>query len=290
MNTDIRINVSLFRHPKAIKLRRRLGADGVIALIELWCWAAQYRPNGVLHDMTEEDIELAAQWPNESLTDRSTFVTTLLELRWVNLDNGVYSLHDWVDHNGYASCANDRSDKSRFSRMAKTHPAIYKELKAKGVTAISAEDFRKVTTVKRPLNDSLNTSLTERISPLPSPSPSPSPKDIHAQEDDQATDLQVEKLRALHLEVCGMASMPPMDRFREWLAAGKTYREIETAYLKVSGYPMPSRARLVIDFVEDPHDKRTGSGKRKTDGKTEPAGNTEGPKDWAGDMPAVGVG
>jgi hypothetical protein len=89
--------------------------------------------------------------------------------------------------------------------------------------------------------------------------------------------------------------MPPSDRFREWLEDGKTYREIETAYLKVSGYPMPSRARLVIDFVEDPHDNRTGAGKagkRKAAGKTQGYVDKEddGPKDWAGDMPAVGGG
>jgi len=167
LNSDIRIAVGFLDHPKTIKLRRRLGWEGFESLLRLWFWAAQYRPDGVFNDMTDEDIEIAAQWSN----DRSTFVTTLVELRLLDVDNNVYSLHKWVDRNGYAASANDRSDKSRFARMAKTNRAIYEELKEKGVDSISAEDYRRLTTVQRPLNET----LTERISPLPSPSPLPLP-------------------------------------------------------------------------------------------------------------------
>lgn len=177
MNSDIRLAVGFLDHPKTIKLRRKLGWEGFESLLRLWCWSAQYRPDGVFNDMTEEDIEIAAQWNNEnneSLTNRSTFVTTLVELRWLDVDNGVYSLHKWVDRNGYAASANDRSDKSRFSRMAKTHPSIYTELKGKGVDSISANDYRKVTFRSTVVNESLNETLTNRSSPLPSPLPSPS--------------------------------------------------------------------------------------------------------------------
>ena len=177
MNSDIRLAVGFLDHPKTIKLRRKLGWEGFESLLRLWCWSAQYRPDGVFNDMTEEDIEIAAQWNNEnndSLTIRSTFVTTLVELRWLDVDNGVYSLHKWVDRNGYAASANDRSDKSRFSRMAKTHPSIYTELKGKGVDSISSNDYRKVTNRSTVVNESFNESLTNRSSPLPSPLPSPS--------------------------------------------------------------------------------------------------------------------
>lgn len=189
MNTDIRLNVNMLRHHKTVKLKRRLGPDAVLCLLSLWLWSAQHRPDGILSGMTDEDIDIAAGWDNnefndrsttvnEPLNDRSIFVETLVDLRFIDTENGEYALHDWTDHNGYAASAVDRSDKSRFSRMAKTHSHIYAELKEKGVTSITAEEYHKLTTVQRPLNDSLTIverHLTNRLSPLPSPSPSPLP-------------------------------------------------------------------------------------------------------------------
>ena len=191
MNTDIRLNVNMLRHPKTVKLKRRLGPDAVLCLLSLWLWSAQYRPDGILSGMTDEDIDIAAGWNNNELNDRSTtvneplndrsiFVETLVDLRFIDDENGEYALHDWTDHNGYAASAVDRSDKSRFSRMAKTHSHIYAELKEKGVTSITAEEYHKLTTVKRPFNDSLTTvqrETTNRLSPSPLPSPLPLPKE-----------------------------------------------------------------------------------------------------------------
>lgn len=171
MNKDIRLSVDFFDHPKTIKLHRYLGAEGVIALQRLWLYAAKHRCSGVLADMDEEEIAMAARWPN----DVTTFVTTLVNVRWLDVIDGTYVLHDWTDHNGYAVAAEDRSDKARFSRLAKTHPRIYSELKEKGFDAIDADEYRRITTVKRYVNEPLKESLTERISPSPDPSPDPSP-------------------------------------------------------------------------------------------------------------------
>ena len=40
MNIDIRLKLDLFEHPKLQKLRRRLGAEGVLSLLRLWLWAS----------------------------------------------------------------------------------------------------------------------------------------------------------------------------------------------------------------------------------------------------------
>jgi hypothetical protein len=169
MNTDIRLKVGFFFHPKTIKLKRRFGSQGVESLLTLWCWSSQYRPDGVLSGMTHEDIEIAACWNyvNDRSTNVATFVDTLIDLRWIDVNDGVLSLHGWGEHNGYASSSSDRSDKSRFSRLAKLAPSVYAELREQGVAAISAEDYKRLTTVQRP--------LTNRSSPIPSPIPSPSP-------------------------------------------------------------------------------------------------------------------
>ena len=60
--SDIRLSVDFFQHPKTIKLERRLGIEGVKALLSLWMWDAQNRPDGVLSGMDPEDIEIAAGW------------------------------------------------------------------------------------------------------------------------------------------------------------------------------------------------------------------------------------
>ena len=40
MNSDFRVSVDFFAHHKTKKLRRRLGYEGVVALLQLWAYAA----------------------------------------------------------------------------------------------------------------------------------------------------------------------------------------------------------------------------------------------------------
>ena len=115
MNTDFRIEIGFFSHPKTQKLRRRLKAEGESALVRLWSHTAQYRPRGVLTGMDTEDIALAAAWQG----DADEFVRTLEELRFLDRDGSAWSVHDWKDHNAYAYAAPDRSEKSRRAAEAK---------------------------------------------------------------------------------------------------------------------------------------------------------------------------
>ncbi len=186
MNTDIRISVQFINHPKTIKLERRLGFQGVKSLIELWSWAALNRPDGnlgggndrlttVQHPLDEEDIEIAAQWPGEP----GVFIETLVELRWLDQNEQGYTLHEWLQHNPWVAGVDNRGNKARFSRMAKTHPEIYKTLREQGIDEISAQEFARLkaeparlTTVERSFNDS-STTVDTLLTPSPSPSPSP---------------------------------------------------------------------------------------------------------------------
>ena len=43
MNSDFRVSVDFFAHHKTKKLRRRLGYEGVVALLQLWAYAARVR-------------------------------------------------------------------------------------------------------------------------------------------------------------------------------------------------------------------------------------------------------
>ena len=98
MNTDIRISVGFWQHPKTKKTIRRLGLEGVMALQVLWIWAAQNRPDGNLRGMDGEDVELAAGWEGEE----GSFFATCLGL-WIDEDAEGLRLHDWEEHNPWVS-------------------------------------------------------------------------------------------------------------------------------------------------------------------------------------------
>ena len=93
MNTDIRLSVFFLDHPKTVKLKRRLGLDGVESLIRLWTWTALNRPDGDI-GQDPDDIEIAARWDGEP----GAFVSALESLRWIDLRDGRYLLHDWDNH------------------------------------------------------------------------------------------------------------------------------------------------------------------------------------------------
>lgn len=191
MNTDIRISVDFFAHHKTRKLRKRIGADGVLSLIQLWTYAAKLRPDGDLDGMSEEDIELAADWIGE---DRA-FVAALADVGFLECVDGRYILHDWLENNPWAGGSDARSDASRFSRMARSFPNEYQTLVQAGIKGISKADYEELklaknpstivqriingtsTTVEQSLNDrkdsdpNRSNESNERSSPAPSPSP-----------------------------------------------------------------------------------------------------------------------
>ncbi|GAM11253.1 hypothetical protein OR1_03564 [Geobacter sp. OR-1] len=94
----------------------RLGEDGTGFLVDLWIAVALDRPNGVLSGLDDVDIALMAGWEGDS----KQFVSALIETGFIDQDcDGMYSVHDWVEHNGYASAAAVRSEAARKAAHAK---------------------------------------------------------------------------------------------------------------------------------------------------------------------------
>lgn len=114
MNTDIRLSVGFWSHPKTKKTARRLGLDGVRSLQILWLWAAQNRPDGNLSGMDWEDIELAADWQGE---ERAFFELCLG--MWIDETPDGYALHDWQEHNPWQAEADARSEKARKAAQSR---------------------------------------------------------------------------------------------------------------------------------------------------------------------------
>jgi len=109
MSKDIRIATSFIHHPKTIKLRTRLGAEGLVSLISLWAFAGEYRPKGRLKNMSDEDIAIASQWAG----DPAELIKVLDEIGWIDSNNGDWILHDWEEHNGYAFYADERKERAK---------------------------------------------------------------------------------------------------------------------------------------------------------------------------------
>lgn len=161
MNSDIRLSVGFFDHPKIIKLERQLGLEGITALLRLWLWAAQNRPSGILSGMDEEDIEIVARWNGEA----RAFNDAVRRLKLLDAVGDMFQIHDWQEHNTWQSEAENRSNASRLSRMAKTHPEIYKMLDEAGIKGISKEVYAVITASNDP-KAALERLLTNPLSPF----------------------------------------------------------------------------------------------------------------------------
>jgi hypothetical protein len=156
MNTDIRLAVGFWEHPKTVKLIRRLGLEGPVSLQRLWLWATQNRPDGVLSGMDAEDIEIASRWNGEC----TAFYDVLTELGFVDVIDGIPTLHGWQERNSWQAESDLRAGKSRLSRLARSFPDAHKNLVSGGRVAITEAEYAlirsnngRTTVVQRILND-----------------------------------------------------------------------------------------------------------------------------------------
>lgn len=135
---DIRIDVDFFQHSKTRKLQRRHGPEAVLALINLWTWAAKQKPDGRLSGMDEEDIELASNW-----NGGPGFVGSLVELHFIDEEEDGYVLHNWEERNPWVAASPKRSNQNRLIRMADIYPDLYLELVNQGVQGLTKEEYRR---------------------------------------------------------------------------------------------------------------------------------------------------
>lgn len=92
--SNITIDVGLLGHPKTLLLNRLLGAGSMDHLLWLWCFASSERKTGDLDRMSVADIEKVSKWKGE----KGEFVSTLLTIGFIDFHDGVFSIHDWKDH------------------------------------------------------------------------------------------------------------------------------------------------------------------------------------------------
>lgn len=86
----------LLSHPKFFNLIELLKVGKIDAfwnLHHLWYWCSDHYPNGVMKDVSDVSIALAAQWPGEP----KVFVDALVKSRFVDRESGALVVHDWIE-------------------------------------------------------------------------------------------------------------------------------------------------------------------------------------------------
>jgi hypothetical protein len=160
---DIRLKLGFPHHRKTLNLRAMLGPEGPWHLVILWTKMAEQRPKGILTGMDETAIGLEAEWPGRA----DEFVQALMTCGGPagagfleRGEDGVYSLHDWEEHQRFIFFAPERSEAAR-----KNVEKRYQKAKENSEVLPSVDE--KVTNSKP--------SEGKKVTPIPSPSPSPVP-------------------------------------------------------------------------------------------------------------------
>ena len=138
MNTDIRLSVDFFRNIKVRKLKRALGAEGVLSLQALWLFCAENVPDGNLGKYSE-DIEFIVEWDGEE----GAFVSALLSLGFLDEEaDGTFLVHDWSENNPYVAASEARADAGRLARLKRENPEAARRLEAEGRTGITSAEYQ----------------------------------------------------------------------------------------------------------------------------------------------------
>ena len=112
MNTDFRLSTNFFRHPKWIKLTRKLGTEGGLSLIRLLAFVSTNNPTGNLGNMDIDDIAIAGDYQG----DANEFVSTLVSVRYLDPPKGPcksFCIHDFEEHNPWVAGAPARQEKAK---------------------------------------------------------------------------------------------------------------------------------------------------------------------------------
>lgn len=176
MATDARISTGFPAHPKTKKLRRRLGDSGPLACMYLFLWAAANRSDGDLSGLSDEDIELAVDWGG----DEGAFVAAMVDVGFLDGEEGQRRIHDWEEHNPWAAGAEARSEKAKWAALCKQRGrAEAARLMPDYAERLHHECQPRASSTPDAVPDSASSMplAQSRSAPSPSPSPSPNPKE-----------------------------------------------------------------------------------------------------------------
>ena len=219
MATDARISTAFPSHPKTKKLRRRLGDSGPLGCMYLFLWAAANRSDGDLSGLSDEDIELAVDWEG----DHGALVAEMVEVGFLDGDEGSRRIHDWAEHNPWAAGADARSEKARWAALCKQHgrreaarmmPEYAERLLDASHESATSTKNSATSKLGAVLDGAKRMPLADSSS-APSPSPSPSPEE---QEPNGSLSAKADTTNCPHSEIIALYHeiLPANPRIKVW--------------------------------------------------------------------------
>lgn len=109
MSLDFRVDVDWVDHPQTHLMADRLGPSGPHRVIEMWSWAARFRPNGAL--TARDPLALAsargwgAEWPR--------VWAALEECGWVERCGDGWQVHGWPEAQPWVAGSFLRSERAK---------------------------------------------------------------------------------------------------------------------------------------------------------------------------------
>jgi hypothetical protein len=194
MADDARISTALPRHPKTVKLLRRLQERGGWALLCLFLWVAENRSDGNLEGLTGEDIEIAANWAGEP----GAFISGLTAVGFLDGDDGAFTVHDWAEHNPWAA------NRGRRIEAARAAASIRWERAAQPTSERMAEKShatRMPVAYEPHANSNADSMPTTQPNPTRPPTAKPSAADASVADDFESVDPRHTPVRAFIQEM-----------------------------------------------------------------------------------------
>lgn len=148
MNIDIRLKINFFRHPKTKKLIAELGEFAPFYLIKIWIFTGEFYPDGILTNISDKFLEKEVEWPENS---GKSLVQTLENIGFIDRDGNNLIIHDWQEHNSYASENDNRVNKGRFSKLKQSFPTVAEYMQTIGINSITKENYQKICTSENPI-------------------------------------------------------------------------------------------------------------------------------------------
>lgn len=122
----IELHQSLIKHKKTLKAARRLGiskAAMIGHLATLWCWALDNSPTGSLCDCDPDVIADACEYDG----DPGHLLAVLIEVGFIDNQDGSLFLHDWHDYAGKLVASRIKNAERMRKARAEQHAEFVQE-------------------------------------------------------------------------------------------------------------------------------------------------------------------
>ena len=108
----IRLRTGFFTHRKTIRLRSMIGDDAYWIPPRLWAYAAENQPDGDMSSFSSEELALLLGCDKHATSIREA----LLKAGFLDAN---YTIHNWLEHNGYHAAFKQRAKEAAKARWEK---------------------------------------------------------------------------------------------------------------------------------------------------------------------------